>query len=185
MPKSNRSIDKQHKRKVAVISAAYAAVAVMMYCYPWLYKAPQHNSALTGHAWLNELLAGHPQWFHNMMGMSKHIFRELSHELGVLAGLHAFVPEDLSSPYRDCKACLSQNILVACTFDMHFSYVLAGWEGSASDSRVFDDVRAHGFFIPPGKFYLANAGFAICDALLVPYHGVRYHLKEWGRASQR
>jgi hypothetical protein len=33
--------------------------------------------------------------------------------------------------------------------------------------------------------YLADAGFPLCDGLLVPYRGVRYHLKEWGRASER
>lgn len=27
-------------------------------------------------------------------------------------------------------------MLVACTFDMKFTYVLAGWEGSAHDGRL-------------------------------------------------
>jgi len=35
--------------------------------------------------------------------------------------------------------------------------------------------------IPEGQYYLADAGFGVCDALLVPYRGVRYHLAEWGR----
>jgi len=30
--------------------------------------------------------------------------------------------------------------LAAITFDLKFIYVLAGWEGSAHDSRVLDDV---------------------------------------------
>lgn len=46
-------------------------------------------------------------------------------------------------------------------------------------SRLMD------FLIPEGKFYLADAGFASCDTLLVPYRGVRYHLAEWGRAAVR
>jgi hypothetical protein len=68
---------------------------------------------------------------------------------------------------------------------MRFSYVLAGWEGSAADSRIYDDARQTDFPIAPGLCYLADAGFPLCDSLLVPYHGVRYHLKEWGRSSQR
>ena len=39
--------------------------------------------------------------------------------------------------------------------------------------------------IPQGKFYLADAGFGVCDSLLVPYRGVQYHLAEWGRANIR
>jgi len=39
--------------------------------------------------------------------------------------------------------------------------------------------------IPPGKFYLADAGFGVCDSLLVPFCGVCYHLAEWGHADAR
>ena len=68
---------------------------------------------------------------------------------------------------------------------MRFCYVLSGWEGSAADGQVYEDAQETDFAIPPGKFYLADAGFPVCDALLVPYCGVRYHLKEWGKAGQR
>ncbi|KAL3831079.1 hypothetical protein ACJIZ3_019881 [Penstemon smallii] len=33
----------------------------------------------------------------------------------------------------------NQNVLVACIFDLMFTYVLPGWEGSASDSRILSD----------------------------------------------
>lgn len=38
---------------------------------------------------------------------------------------------------------------------MQFIYVLAGWEGSASDSRVLRDAvaRRNGLKIPKGKMY--------------------------------
>ena len=39
--------------------------------------------------------------------------------------------------------------------------------------------------IEPGTYYLADAGFPLCDVLLVPYRGVRYHLKEWEQANLR
>jgi hypothetical protein len=60
---------------------------------------------------------------------------------------------------------------------------LSGWEGSAVDGRVFDDAPRTDFLIPEGKIYLADAGFPSCDVLLVPYRGVRCHLKEWEQVS--
>jgi len=39
--------------------------------------------------------------------------------------------------------------------------------------------------IPEGKYYIADAGFGICNALLVPYRGICYHLAEWGQAHLR
>jgi hypothetical protein len=43
----------------------------------------------------------------------------------------------------------------------------------------------HDFQVPAGKYYLADAGYPLCDKLLVPYRGVRYHLAEWSRADTR
>jgi hypothetical protein len=63
------------------------------------------------------------------------------------------------------------------------TYSLCGWEGAASNARVFADAKAHDFIVPPGKYYLADAGFPVCDELLIPYHAVRYHLAEWGCAG--
>jgi DDE superfamily endonuclease len=69
--------------------------------------------------------------------------------------------------------------------DMEFLYILPGWEGSAADNCIFEDARASDFHIPKGHYYLADAGYANLDKLLVPYHGVRYHLKEWASGSHR
>ena len=43
-------------------------------------------------------------------------------------------------------------MLAAISFDLKFTYVLAGWEGSAHDSRVLNDalIRPRGFSIPEG-----------------------------------
>ena len=68
---------------------------------------------------------------------------------------------------------------------MHFCYILSGWEGSACDGGVFHDARVHYFEIPEGKFYLADAGYPLCDVLLVPFRGVRYHLQEWEACALR
>ncbi|KAI0037389.1 hypothetical protein FA95DRAFT_1507029, partial [Auriscalpium vulgare] len=39
--------------------------------------------------------------------------------------------------------------------------------------------------VPVGRYYVADAGFPNCDALLVPYRGVRYHLREWQEVANR
>jgi hypothetical protein len=61
---------------------------------------------------------------------------------------------------------------------------MSGWEGSTHDSVLFHNARRTDFCIPEGKYYLADAGFASSDALLVPYRSVRYHLAEWGQANE-
>jgi len=43
----------------------------------------------------------------------------------------------------------------------------------------------HDLSIPEGKYYLADAGYPLCDALLVPFRGVRYHLREWEKSGLR
>src|SRR5882672_4213867 len=100
--------------------------------------------------------------------------------LGALDGTHINArPSIQDRPrYRNRKGLLTQNVLAATTFDMHFCYILSGWEGSASDGSVFHDARLHDFEIPDGKYYHADAGYPICDALLVPFRGVQYHLRE-------
>lgn len=40
----------------------------------------------------------------------------------------AFVGMENAKPFRDRNGKLSQNVFAACTFDMMFAYVLAGWE---------------------------------------------------------
>jgi hypothetical protein len=50
--------------------------------------------------------------------------------------------------------------MVACDFYLKFVHVNAGWEGSALDARVLQDALNHGFEVPPGKFYLVDAGYA-------------------------
>ncbi|KAH1083407.1 hypothetical protein J1N35_023168 [Gossypium stocksii] len=45
---------------------------------------------------------------------------------------------------------MTQNVLAAIIFDLKFSYILAGWEGSAYDSRILSDAlsRPRGLRIP-------------------------------------
>ncbi|XP_006664359.3 putative nuclease HARBI1 [Oryza brachyantha] len=107
--------------------------------------------------------------------------------IGVIDGTH--VPITISSceaaPYRNRKGSLSQNVMLACDFDLNFVYISTGWEGSASDAGVLHSAIKYGFKVPEGKFYLVDGGYANTPYFVAPYRGVRYHLKEQGRKNCR
>ena len=64
------------------------------------------------------------------------------------------VPAREAPRFRGRKDVLTQNVFAACDFDMKFTYVLAGWEGTASDSRILKDAlsRDDPLLIPEGQF---------------------------------
>lgn len=49
----------------------------------------------------------------------------------------ASIPPKKQIPYIGRKGEPTQNVMAACNFDMQFTFVYAGWEGSAHDTRVF------------------------------------------------
>lgn len=79
--------------------------------------------------------------------------------MGALDGtlIHAVVPSDQQARYRgrgrgECY----QNVLAICDFNMIFTFVWAGWEGIAHDSRVLREVifnPTSGFPFPPSSKY--------------------------------
>ncbi|KAL6638634.1 hypothetical protein ACP70R_023745 [Stipagrostis hirtigluma subsp. patula] len=103
--------------------------------------------------------------------------------LGALDGTHidVFVPLADQGRYRNRKQRITTNVLGVCDRHMKFVYVLAGWEGSASDSRVLRDAmtREDAFAVPNGKYYLVDAGYTNGPGFLAPYRSTRYHLNEW------
>lgn len=108
--------------------------------------------------------------------------------LGAVDGTHiaAKVFADEVAAYRNRKGFLSQNVMACCDLDtLTFTYVLAGWEGSAHDGLVFEKSFDRGFSIPQGKYYLGDAGYPLAPYCLTPYRGERYHLKEWERKGLR
>ena len=58
--------------------------------------------------------------------------------------------------YRTRKNEIATNVLGVCSQDMQFIYMLAGWEGSASDSRVLRDAifRPNGLKVPRGELII-------------------------------
>jgi hypothetical protein len=107
--------------------------------------------------------------------------------LGAIDGshIHSAPPASERIFYRNRKGFISQNCLFACSFSLLFVYALTGWEGSATDARVWEDARLKDLVIPDDRYYLADAGFPSCKEVLLPYRGIRYHLAEWGRAGIR
>jgi len=105
--------------------------------------------------------------------------------LGAIDGSHIHLspPSALQSLYRNRKGFLSQNCLFICNFDMEFTYILSGWEGSATNARVWHDALTKGFSVPDRFYYLADGGYPHCKELLVPFRSVQYHLQEWGAAG--
>ena len=78
----------------------------------------------------------------------------------VIDGTHvrASVPPEIQGRFHGRKDGTTQNVLAAVSFDLKFTYVLAGWEGSAHDLRVLNDAfaRPGGFSIPVGIIRLLH-----------------------------
>ncbi|GFP81874.1 putative nuclease harbi1 [Phtheirospermum japonicum] len=109
------------------------------------------------------------RWFPNVVGALD----------GTLVKL-TFPAEDRSR-YRNRKGDISSNVLGVCDANMKFLYVLPGWEGSASDTRVLRDAlqRPNGLKVYTDHYYLVDVGYTNVPGFLAPYRATRYHLKEW------
>jgi len=59
----------------------------------------------------------------------------------------------MKQPFRGRHKGPTQNVMAAVDFDMKFTYVLPGWEGSAHDVLILEDAigRNDGFVVPEGK----------------------------------
>jgi hypothetical protein len=80
--------------------------------------------------------------------------------VGAIDGTHIRVKVSAKDAprYRGRKEYPTQNVLAACTFDLKFTYVLAGWEGSASDSRIIKNAltREDKLKIPQGNIRITR-----------------------------
>ena len=116
-----------------------------------------------------------------------HFFPYFKDAIGAIDGSHipASPPLRDRAAYHNRKGTVLQNCLFACDFDMKFTYMLTGWEGSATDARIFQDVWLSSLDIPQGKYFLGDAGFPSSTGVIVPYHNTCYHLAEWHQASLR
>ncbi|XP_059627200.1 protein ALP1-like [Cornus florida] len=126
----------------------------------------------------------------NKIRESSRFYPYFKHCVGAIDGTHipATLPASTQLPFRGRKGYTTQNVMAVCDFDMRFTYVLAGWEGSANDSRILNECtenEAMNFPAPPaGKYYLVNSGYANKPGYLAPFRGHTYHFQEYRRTRQ-
>ncbi|WVZ96979.1 hypothetical protein U9M48_042551 [Paspalum notatum var. saurae] len=98
--------------------------------------------------------------------------------VGAIDGTHvlARVPASEKAAFLGRKHTTTQNVLAAVDFDLRFTYVLAGWEGSAHDACVLADAleRDDGLRVPQGKYFPVDAGYAAKPGFLPPYRATRH-----------
>ena len=102
--------------------------------------------------------------------------------ISAINGTHIPVslPSGAQTAWRNRKGYLSQNVFIVCSFDLQFQFVHAGWEGSVYNALVLRHALSTGRFKPPpGRYFLADAGFFNANYMIVLYTDVQYHLKEW------
>ncbi|XP_031119507.1 uncharacterized protein LOC116022779 [Ipomoea triloba] len=111
--------------------------------------------------------------------------------LRAIDGTHvaAWAPTSRQTTFRGRKGgMVTQNVMAVCSHDMMFTFVFAGWEGSANDSRIFLDALSKpeiGFPLPPeGHYYVVDAGYPNVPGFLAPYRGEAYHLNEFRGQGQ-
>ncbi|KAF4041162.1 DDE superfamily endonuclease [Phytophthora infestans] len=97
---------------------------------------------------------------------------------------HVLVPSEDVKRFRNHKGYVSTNALIACDWNLNVCFAYVGAEGSAHDAMVLQWSKF--LDLVPDHFYvLADAGYGLNKKVLTPYRGVRYHLKEWSKASGR
>ncbi|GAV69911.1 DDE_4 domain-containing protein, partial [Cephalotus follicularis] len=58
--------------------------------------------------------------------------------IGVIDETHvsAWVPAEKTDSFRGRKSTVTQNVMCACNYNMEFTFVYFGWEGTANDSSI-------------------------------------------------
>ncbi|XP_042944492.1 uncharacterized protein LOC122278365 [Carya illinoinensis] len=91
-------------------------------------------------------------------------------------------------PFIGRKGIPTQNIMAVCDFHMRFTFVWAGWEGTAHDTRIFMEAirkeELHFPHPPRGKYYLVDAGYPHMNEYMGPYRRERYHLPDFRRGPR-
>ena len=131
----------------------------------WLYRRSVSATSRHFHRVLNAIICLEEQYIKQPTGdiVQKEIqekprfYPYFKDCIGAIDGTHVRVrvPNRDAPRYRGRKGYPTINVLVACTFDLKFTYVLSGWEGTASDSRIIKDAltRDDKLLIPDGKIF--------------------------------
>jgi hypothetical protein len=77
------------KKKIITATAYFThliGIAAVLYMEPNYWKQPYHTSALSGEAWVQELIRGHPDRIFNELGMRLHVFIAFVSHLQLVCG---------------------------------------------------------------------------------------------------
>ncbi|XP_006604141.2 putative nuclease HARBI1 [Glycine soja] len=105
--------------------------------------------------------------------------------IGVIDGTHirVCVPSHLQGVYIGRKGYTTTNVMAVCDFSMCFTFVWAGWEGSAHDTKIFMEalrkLALHFAHPPQGKYYLVDSGYPTFMGFLGLYKKTRYHIPQF------
>ncbi|XP_020571831.1 uncharacterized protein LOC110018753 [Phalaenopsis equestris] len=109
--------------------------------------------------------------------------------IGAIDGTHvdARVSNEEKVAFIGRSGSTTQNVMAVCDFNMCFTFIMPGWEGSAHDSRIFKSATRNPHYSfphpPQGKYYLVDAGYPLQRGYLKPYPDTRYHIPDFERAS--
>ncbi|XP_057746403.1 uncharacterized protein LOC130965658 [Arachis stenosperma] len=105
--------------------------------------------------------------------------------IGAIDGTHIaiHVHQDEQVRFIGRKGNTTTNVMAVCDFNMCFTFIWAGWEGFAHDTRIFMEAlrtKKLNFPHPPeGKYYLVDAGYPTFKGFLGPYRHTRYHIPQF------
>ena len=103
---------------------------------------------------------------HSKIKLDRRYWPFFKNAIGAIDGTHipCVVPANEQTKYIGRKGFTSQNVMAVCDWDMCFTFVLAGWEGSAHDARIFSHAlttASMNFPHPPqGMFLIHSTGFS-------------------------
>ncbi|KAF3787425.1 hypothetical protein EJ110_NYTH14930 [Nymphaea thermarum] len=91
--------------------------------------------------------------------------------LGVIDGTHipVWVHTSEQSRFRNRKGTVSQNVLAVVGFDMRFHYVLVGWEGTATDSRVLYSALDSDGVVCSGVVTTGDSDGVVCSRININF----------------
>ena len=77
----------EFRRNATILAILAGTAAVQFVASSYWEKTPRNTSTLSGKAWVDELLEGHPICFYDNLTMNRHVFRQLLRALNEKAGL--------------------------------------------------------------------------------------------------
>jgi len=107
--------------------------------------------------------------------------------IGAVDGSHyeCRVPMEQQDIYHNHHGYTSFNVCRIVDFSGRWIYMLAGWEGSAHDSRVYHDTWTKDLVIPKEAYVLGDSGYGNSHCVIMPYRGICYHLQKITRNHLR